>query len=425
MGGAGNLPASQGKMATTDRPSPPAASGLLTPWRLRMYPLAGLIGLALGFAIYVSTFGDTEQLVDRLGGDYPAFYAAGRIVAAGDAEELYSGERQIAEQQGLLSGREEGLGLPFVYPPFVAAAYAPLALLPYRASYVVYTLLLCLAVVGSVALLRGCLPWVGRYPFAMALLALTFLPFFSAVTGGQNTAVTLLIFAAGLHFAWRGQDLAAGACLGLLFYKPQFAVIFLGLFVLARRWRIAGGMLLTAALLYAAGAAVSGWDWPLRWQRSLAAFLAANQDANPEREVSWLGVSQALLGQGAPLALALGGGAALATAAGLAWAFWAGRFAGLPLLMGLAVAGALLIPPHVMPYDVGLLLLPVAVLAERWKAAVVPLVLLLWVGAFSAVYTGEIGACPLHVLVVIVLALTAREVYRAERARRRDEPRTK
>ena len=58
------------------------------------------------------------------GGDYPAFYSIGRIVAKGDLEAIYNPENQAAEQKTLM-GKEAGY-LPFGYPPYVALFYWPL-----------------------------------------------------------------------------------------------------------------------------------------------------------------------------------------------------------------------------------------------------------------------------------------------------------
>ena len=57
----------------------------------------------------------------RLGADYPAFYAAGRMVSKGELKEIYNPELQAAEQKYLM-GNEIGY-LPFGYPPYVALFY--------------------------------------------------------------------------------------------------------------------------------------------------------------------------------------------------------------------------------------------------------------------------------------------------------------
>src|SRR5262249_3233805 len=49
--------------------------------RLRLYPRAIFAAIAVGFAIAVAFGSGTRTLTGRLGGDFPAFYGAGRILA--------------------------------------------------------------------------------------------------------------------------------------------------------------------------------------------------------------------------------------------------------------------------------------------------------------------------------------------------------
>ena len=59
-------------------------------WRIRWYPRAILLALAFAFGVSVLVANGADGAAGRLGGDYPAFYGAGRIVLAGDGDQLYS-----------------------------------------------------------------------------------------------------------------------------------------------------------------------------------------------------------------------------------------------------------------------------------------------------------------------------------------------
>src|SRR4051812_30744108 len=78
--------------------------------------------LALGVAFLISVLGGsgTTAAVGRLGGDYPAFHAAGEMVLAGDGDHLYDPHRQAAAQAPYYGDDDDGGYLPFAYPPVVA-----------------------------------------------------------------------------------------------------------------------------------------------------------------------------------------------------------------------------------------------------------------------------------------------------------------
>ena len=98
-------------------------AGFWTPRRQRLYPMAVLIGLVLGFSIFVlTTQGLTSVLGGRMGGDFPAFYAAGRLAASPHPERLYDPAAQQDAQRDLIPGAPNGW-IPFAYPPHVATLY--------------------------------------------------------------------------------------------------------------------------------------------------------------------------------------------------------------------------------------------------------------------------------------------------------------
>src|SRR5262249_16410384 len=73
------------------------------------------------------------------GGDFAAFYMSGRILNEYGGERLYD----LTLQEKLyreIRPDVEGLTLPYLYPPFIAALCRPLAYLPYRIALVVFLL---------------------------------------------------------------------------------------------------------------------------------------------------------------------------------------------------------------------------------------------------------------------------------------------
>ena len=127
--------------AVTDGTTDRAAAGT-TAWRLRVYPLAVIAALAIAPLLGAIGAAGSEAPGASIGGDYPAFYGAGSIAAAGDLDHLHDVGRQIEAQDGLHRAEEGEVTRFFPYPAQVAVLYQPLASLEYHWSYLVHTLLM-------------------------------------------------------------------------------------------------------------------------------------------------------------------------------------------------------------------------------------------------------------------------------------------
>ncbi|MDJ0663599.1 MAG: glycosyltransferase family 87 protein [Acidimicrobiia bacterium] len=359
-------------------------------WRLRIYPfvILGTMATALLFATVVFDEADPET---RIGGDYPAFYSAGSIVVSGDWQDLYSHERQQREQAGLID--DEGGYLYFSYPPFVAGAYAPLALLPYAWSSFAHTLLMAGALGGAIWLLW---PWLRRFgwpPTAVLVAMLAFYPLLRAVPGGQNTSLSLLLLAAAARLEHEGRPVLAGVALAAMLYKPQFGVVIVPLLVLCRRWRVLGGWSAGAAALYLLSALPLGWDWVGPWWDQATSFRDANATINGGNFVSLPG----FLENASSVAAGPFAGYLLAGVLGLGVAvFWWRNPHGATLGRYALAAGAVVIAaPQTLYYDVGLLALAmVAVMAanaERYRLVVLGVL----VGSWIQLAAPQLGWSPL------------------------------
>jgi hypothetical protein len=384
------------------------ARPFFTAWRLRWYPR--LLALSFAIAIPISALGGegSRALVGRVGGDFPAFYAAGRLLAAGRGRDLYDWQIQ-SEFQADLHPETEGRFLAFSYPPFVALLYWPLAFLPYRAAYLVHTALLGLALWLAVQQLRRLLPRVDRWALEGFCLAFTFLPLFRALSGAQNTTLNLLLLAAAWRALSRQRDALAGVWLGLMLFKPQFALPLLALFLLSGKVRVLPGAAALFCLFYLLSATVCGWDWFSTWWASVSVFHAVDQSVNAANSVGWLGFAQAVLGTGSPVALWAARALAISTAAALAY-LWGSRRLALEPRMAVTVVGLILMQPHCMYYDGGLIVLTLAVLADRLgRRGLLPLGAL-WLLSFGAAVGKWIGFNPLFLVLLASGALALREL---------------
>lgn len=375
----------------------------LTPWRLKWYPRAILFALALGFFIALFTGHGASTLAGRLGADYPAFYSAGRMIAEGDWSSLYNTEKQYIAQRPLFPEKERKF-LIYAYPPFVAITYSPLSLLEYRLSYAIHTMLMAGALLMAIWLFQ---PWnenIRRYYLLVACIAFSFYPMFRSILGGQNTALTLVLVTLCWRATLAGKEWMTGIILGFMLFKPQFALPLIGLYILSGRWRVGLGSLGVASILYAISAYISGPYWINSWFNFAGWLARLNASVNQENVVSWLGFFYAILGQKNQFASIIGWGLTFSTALGLA-ILWSRRkwHGNLTAQLGITMAALVLLSPHVMYYDVGLVLFPCMIMAGVPGKRSWILLGMVWVLGFSQLLSSLIGFSPLFFVSLSVL----------------------
>lgn len=317
------------------------------------YKIASAAVLLVLVGSFVATVALHDPATDvPLGGDFPAFYGAGRIVLGGQVADLYDPEVQYEAQRGLW-GPYDGY-LYFAYPPPFAALYAPLAALPYTAAYVIHTLLMASAVVLSYLALRPVLPADRPHGLVLAAVAFTFFPLLGSVTMGQNMSLVILCWSVAWRLHNRGRPFLAGLALGGALFKPQYALPVGGLFLSRRRWMTAIGGTVALSLWWSAGALMQGPRWVGPWLKQAFEFSTKDTAALESSTLSWLGLASNAFGTGTPLAAGVGWSLATATALALVRQWSTDRAAPLALPLAGAAAGSLLIAPHAIVLDAAL-----------------------------------------------------------------------
>ena len=366
-------------------------------WRLKRYPQAALLALSIGWIIAVMAGSDTPAETGILGGDYPAFYGAGSIVNDGLVDRLYDFELQASMQTDLLP---TGF-LAFAYPPFVAAPYALLALLPYRLSYALSTVLSFAAVVLALRLMRTISTQPKDHWWMTLAAGVLFYPILRALLGGQNTAASLLILVSSWTLLMGERDVAAGGVLALLSFKPQFLLPILGVVWLTGRRRVVLGASVGVAGLYLGGVAMAGWSWPIEWWNEATKFAFLDEAVNSANSISLRQIADwPIIG---PAWLVL----SVATAGWIAWVAHRHGERDLTGVMAMAIPATLLMAPHAMYYDVGLVLPSILVLADRYS---VRLGAIFWMAGLSHVLSSQLGFNPLTLLLVALLVTTRRSI---------------
>ena len=402
--------------------SPSSLSG-----RLQAADSPILRGVALAFFVgYFAFFwlASTSRLYnpdlaqDSLANDYLQEFIGGYIIRAGDRSRFYDQVyvQELEHDPQVVGFRwTPGGYLPMIYPPFYYLLVTPLALLPIRTGAAVWLVVLAAAWVGALSVLARRFP--GRAVLVWAMpLGLLFLPMQETVASGQKGTVLLLILTGTYVLLDRGRPITAGLVFGLLTFKPHLALV-IGLALLCKRqWRFAAGSVLTTGvfvgLCFVVGADVCRQY--VVYVRSLTEYVNAPAYPLP-RMHSWYGFLRLLLpAQDLTAVQALALTANGLTVALLAWllrgplAFGQPRFA---LQFAGLIVGTILLSPHLLTYDLVLLLLPLAliVLNPTGPGRIDPRIawpaLALYVLAgFSADVAAQTGV---QISVVLMLALLA------------------
>ncbi len=313
----------------------------LTAERVRVYTV---IVFALGLFAILTLFATLNGLNDYqrrpLGTDFSNVYAAGKYVLEGKPAAPFSPPLQYEKEQSIF-----GADTPFYgwhYPPVFLALAAALALLPYFAALAAWQLAtLVLYLWNALAIVRD--------PRAF-LPALAFPAVFINLAHGQNGFLTAALLGGGMLLMDR-TPILAGMMLGLLVYKPQFALLVPLALAVSARWRVfwtaaATVIAVCAATYFAYGAAV--WD---AFFESLAFTRTVVLEEGGTGFYKIQSAFAAVRLWGGPVALAY---AAQATVV-LAVAFFLVRIwrseSALAFKAAALIAGAILATPYALDYD--------------------------------------------------------------------------
>ena len=349
--------------------SQPPAARFWTPQKIRIFcgTMTGLMIVYI-FWTYITDV-PAKSMLKR--GDFSAFYAAAMMVRQGLGARLYD-VNLVSDIQNLYWPSLAGGYIFFPYPPYVALVLAPLAWFPPLAAKFIFDILMVLALVLAVRLTARDIPALKKNPLAVTAFCLSFFPLTFGVAGGQNIALSMMLYAAVLFFFAQDNPRAegrTGICLGLWLFKPQFGVVLAALFLLAGFYRVIGGMVLVAVVYYFLAVKVAGWGWIPLWLDFLKKYVSAESHYNYFNMISLVGFLDAagqILGLGARGLKILHGLSALLSILMLGFLLWISlrlrtkkifrRRADLLKLLRFAMPVILLASPHTLFYDFGLCL---------------------------------------------------------------------
>lgn len=244
---------------------------LITAERLRVYPV--LLIIVGGFGLIAAS---VVRILNPAGQgpflpDYLAHWTGGRVLLE-DPGYLYDPGVQGQAQADALGALPELSW--FVSPPIVAALYAPLALIPYNLSGILWLILNTALLVGCFLALRPLAPeLMHRRRKVVLLCALAAPPTFEALGSGQDSAVVLLVWLAGIRLFAGGHPVWAGAVLGLGFAKPQLVVIVPLVLLAIRSYKALAAFTAVVVSMSALSLLLVGVEGVRQWTAALASPL--------------------------------------------------------------------------------------------------------------------------------------------------------
>lgn len=227
----------------------------------------------------------------------------------------------------------------YTRPPFYAVFLKPLALLPYHAAYILFSLLTLASVL-----------WYAVRLGTAEVLFITsqFVPVILAIGYGQDTPFLLVFLGASLMLEKSGRHFLSGLVLSLCAIKFHLFLFVPIALILTRRWRVFAGGTCGVAALFALGVLVNGWG-------STAAYVRVLRDPfiNPTpATISNIHGLVATLHGGIPMESAFAGLALLL----FSWTAW--KSGSYPLTVASGLLFGLLVSYH-SSFGDEILLLPV------------------------------------------------------------------
>ncbi len=325
-----------------------------------------LIVLLFEAAILAPSYPDTA-----LNGDFISFWTGASLLREGVGPMLFDMDTQAAYQIAFRRDhavlgvtRNATIHNPYHTPPPLALLLVPLTYLPFSVAFLIWTALSLLGFVLAVAL-----PLRGRaLALTPAALMLSFIPLDYSILSGQVNVIFVLPFSLSLMAFASGRPFLGGLVLGMLWLKPQYAVIFPVIFLLKHRWQELAGMVVAGgvvALLSVATIGISGIVTYLEVLRRIGAFYPPEASCiNAWDMVNWRALLTNLWpgipdATGSVLTMALGATTILASL--LAWRGpWEPDSSRFPRQMLVATLATLVASPHSHFAGMVLMLAPVA-----------------------------------------------------------------
>jgi hypothetical protein len=179
--------------------------------------------------------------------DFLSRWAAGRMLLTGRGAQMYDVAAQIHVQREAI-GPSRTFSL-YVSPPFVAGIFAPFASLPFALSALVWAGTTVALLALAAWIFRPMLPRLKNDWGLILLVCAASEPVFELVGSGQDSALAVLLWIAGVRLAVTRREGWAGVVFALGLFKPQLFFMPPLVFLAMRRYRGLGAWMATAVSL--------------------------------------------------------------------------------------------------------------------------------------------------------------------------------
>ena len=405
-GPAGRLRGARNRMTLNLTPAVrPTGGHFFTAQRLSAYPL---VFLTVYILVSIAWLTQVTDLVDPrrspIGYDFITFWGGSWLAWNGSPQDLFDAEKLFAAQRVAVPGSERIF--LWHYPPTFLLIAAPLSLLPYIWSYLLWT-------VGTFAGYAWIIRKMAPQPQAMLLL-LAFPGAFMNFFHGQNAFLTATLFG-GAMLTLERRPAVAGILLGLMSYKPHFGVLVPLALIFGRHWTTLAAAAATTATFAGASVLILGYEtWVAFWNNAPLARAVFEDGLVRWEKIPSLFAGLRLTGMHLNGAYILQGVLAAGVIASVA-CIWR-RGAPLPLRAATLITGSLLVTPYLFDYDLALLAIPIALLAmdgclRGWRPGERTVLAVAWIMPLATTGIADWSGLPIGP--ACILALFAVAVQRA------------
>ncbi len=167
-----------------------------------------------------------RERIARGAPDFTIFYTAGKILRAGEGRQLYDLRTQERVQAEFAAKTDLRRGpLPYIHPPFEALLFVPLTYLPYGHAFLVWSFLnLLLLVLVAYELRKSFTAFQGSRVWLLLLALCAFFPVLANFHQGQDAILLLFLVSLVFGAVKRESLFAAGCLLGLGIFKYHLIV---------------------------------------------------------------------------------------------------------------------------------------------------------------------------------------------------------
>ncbi len=330
--------------------------------------------------------------------DFANYWLAGRMVLAGQQQDLFSQPVYFAHMQALFGSQYPIHN--WGYPPHFLLLLWPLGWLGFKSGLIVFLSATFLLFAAAVVLFRR--EYAPQSDWRILLLALTGYVLMMVDTA-QNGFLTSALLLFGLA-AMRRHPVLSGIAFAFLTIKPQLGFLLPVLLVFDRNWRAIGWTAFFCAVLVGLSIALFGLE-------SWTAYLTETVAYQRLVMTHWSGIFLAMmptvfgsvraLGFSPALAYAIQWPVTVIAAIGIVWLLWKETD---PLRrMFYLVCGTFVISPYAFNYDMGALSAVTAILVGSQRLTR-PAAIFLGVAAAIAPAVMNLGRAGLPITPVLLMA---------------------